>query len=164
MRLHHTFIALSLNAVAALSTSSRAQEKELATPALGETISDIRNSCWYVFQDKDNNYWFGTDGNGVCRYDGKTLTRFTTLDGLVHDQVRGIYQHAPTGEILITTNGGVSKFDGQRFVTLPITEMKRPALPLAADGLVDAGWTLNDTDTWLSGGAGGPRRYDGKTL
>lgn len=137
--------------------------------ALGEIVSDIGNSCWYVFHDKNNNYWFSTDGNGVCRYDGKTLTRFTTKDGLAHDHIRDIQQHIATGDILITTNGGVSKFDGQQFVTLPITEMKPPGIPLTPDSpdspgaLKHEGWLLNADDLWMTG-SGGPRRYDGKTL
>lgn len=110
-----------------------------------------------MFQDKDNNYWFGSDGHGVCRYDGKTITRFTTKDGLSHVQIRGIQQHVPTGVILITTNAGVSEFDGRRFVTLPMTEMKLPA------PTQEQGWVLNADDVWMIG-SGGPRRFDGKTL
>ena len=132
-----------------------------APAAFGEIVADTGNSCCYVFQDKDNNYWFSTN-NGVCRFDGKTLTRFTTMDGLSHDQVGGIHQHASTGDILIGTNGGVSKFDGHRFITLPITQMKPPA-SLDSAGFFDAGWILNANDLWLTG-AGGPLRYDGKTL
>jgi ligand-binding sensor domain-containing protein len=122
----------------------------------GETVSDIGNSCWYVFQDKSNNYWFGTDGNGLFRFDGKTFTRFTTKDGLAHDQIRGIQQHGPTGDILITTLGQVSRFDGKRFTTLPVTEMNSP----------DLGWELNPDDVWLPWQPmqNGPYRYDGKTL
>jgi ligand-binding sensor domain-containing protein len=164
MRLHHTLIALSVIA-AMLACSSPQTTKPLAppvsstqhsTPAIGETVSDIDKSCWIVFQDRNNNYWFGSDGQGVCRFDGKTITRFTTKDGLSHDQVRGIQQHASTGDILITTNAGVSKFDGQRFITLPMTEMKSTDPP-------NEGWVLNANDVWMTG-AGGPRRYDGKTL
>ncbi|MCC7292078.1 MAG: hypothetical protein IT449_08470 [Phycisphaerales bacterium] len=131
--------------------------------AKGTIVSEIDKSCWYVFQDKDNNFWFGSDGQGVCRYDGKTITRFTTNDGLSHDQVRGIQQHAPTGDILITTNAGVSKFDGRRFVTLPITEMKPPQSAAPPNEGLDEGWVLNADDLWMTG-SGGPRRYDGKTL
>ena len=126
---------------------------EASPIAKGEIVTEIDKSCWIIFQDKDNNYWFGSDGRGVSRFDGKTITRFTAKDGLVHDQIRGIQQHSATGDILITTNGGVSKFDGQRFTTLPITEFNSS----------DEGWVLNKTDTWLTGSAG-PRRYDGKTL
>lgn len=174
-------LALSLSLIAALDACVFSQESNnqsnagvsqqglaphshLASKgASGEAVADIGNSCWFVFQDKDGNYWFGTDGNGVCRYDGKTITRFTTMDGLSHDQVRGIQQHRPTGHILITTNGGVSMFDGERFVTLPSKEMSPPTVPLTAGDLKTAGWVLNDTDTWLTGSAG-PQRYDGATL
>lgn len=139
-------------------------QPDVAGPmAVGTIVSEIDSSCWVVFQDKDDNYWFGSDGRGECRYDGKTLTRFTTVDGLSHDQVRGIQQHAPTGDILITTNGGVSKFDGERFVTLPITEMKAPRSATPGDGGSSEGWVLNADDVWLTG-SGGPRRYDGTTL
>jgi ligand-binding sensor domain-containing protein len=155
------------NPQASSSSTTIAPAHQDAPAARGETVADIGNSCWVGFQDKDDNHWFGSDGNGVFRYDGKTLTRFTTKDGLVHDQIRGIQQHAPTGDILITTNGGVSKFDGQRFETLPITEMQPPNAAdllnaLANEGLKE-GWLLNADDLWLTG-AGGPRRYDGKTL
>jgi ligand-binding sensor domain-containing protein len=170
MRLHHTLIVLSLIAALFACTAPPASQttKPVAPPvssapqlppAIGETVSDIGDSRWIVFQDKDNNYWFGTDGNGVCRYDGTpggAITRFTTKDGLSHDQVRGIQQHGPTGDILITTNAGVSKFDGQKFTTLSVTEMKS----------ADEGWVLDPDDVWLpiQPKQMGPYRYDGKTL
>jgi len=170
MKISHVAVAASLVTAMAVSGSAFWQDASVpesreinSRPALGEAVADIGKSCWYVFQDKDDNYWFGTDGNGVCRYDGRILTRFTTRDGLVHDQIRGIQQHVPTGHILITTNGGVSMFDGERFVTLPIREVSSPGFGLMAGDLKSAGWVLNDTDTWLTGGAG-PRRYDGTTL
>jgi ligand-binding sensor domain-containing protein len=138
------------------SSTAPSQAPEAAPVATGEIIAEIDSSCWVVFQDKDDNYWFGSDGRGVCRYDGKTLTRFTTKDGLSHDEVRGIQQHAPSGHILISTNGGVSRFDGERFVTLPVLQMQSP----------DEGWLLDDKDVWIQGKSGpkGPCRYDGKTL
>jgi hypothetical protein len=33
-----------------------------------------------MIEDKKGNLWFG--GDGLCRYDGKTFTRFTAKDGL----------------------------------------------------------------------------------
>lgn len=136
---------------------------------IGEPCTDIGPSCWVVFHDRDDNLWFGTDGNGVFRYDGKQLTRFTTKDGLAHDQIRDIRQHAPTGHILFTTNGGVSRFDGQRFTTLPITQMQAPELASAAGAatmrgdLAKQGWRLDVDDVWLRGSRG-PCRYDGERL
>lgn len=153
------------------SQADASMEKESAKPAAaeraqGEIVADIGPSCWAVFQDRDDNYWFISDGNGVFRYRsaaGGAITQFTTKDGLAHDQVRGIEQHKPTGHILITTNGGVSRYDGQRFVTLPIVEMEPPALPLTVDSLREAGWGIDAGDVWLPGSAG-PRRYDGRAL
>ncbi|MBK7226805.1 MAG: hypothetical protein IPH96_15875 [Saprospiraceae bacterium] len=29
-----------------------------------------------MHQDKKGNYWFGTNGNGIIRYDGKTLEKW----------------------------------------------------------------------------------------
>jgi len=165
LTLNATFVACAIAQDAREQSTPNVGESKSAI-ALGEAVADINNSCWVIFQDQDDNYWFGSDGQGVCRYDGKaggTVMRFTTKDGLAHDQIRGIDQHKATGDILITTNGGVTRFNGQRFVTLPMVEMKPPPLPLTADGLKQAGWTLNDTDTWLRG-SGGPRRYDGRTL
>jgi ligand-binding sensor domain-containing protein len=142
--------------LASAAAGCAAAGEQTIAPARGEIVSDIGDSCWYVFQDKDDNYWFGSDGNGVCRYDGKTLIRYTTKDGLAHDHVRGIQQHGPTCDILITTLGSVSKFDGKRFTTLPVTEMDSPA----------QGWELNRDDVWLPWQSHqmGPYRYDGRKL
>ncbi|MEQ8762588.1 MAG: two-component regulator propeller domain-containing protein [Planctomycetota bacterium] len=128
-----------------------------ASVATGEVVSDIGASCWIVFQDADDNYWFGSDGNGVCRYDGKTITRFTTRDGLTGDRVRGIDQHGPSGDILVTSLSGISRFDGERFQELPKKEMTSP------DSLNEQGWRLDPDDVWLRGPLG-PCRYDGQTL
>ncbi len=118
-------------------------------------VPDIDASCWVVFQDRSDHYWFGSDGRGLFRYDGKALTHFTTADGLCNDHVRGIQQHA-SGDLLITTLGGVSRFDGRRFVTLPVAEMTNPT----------DGWALDPDDVWLpfQPMQKGPYRYDGKTL
>ncbi|MBL8841999.1 MAG: hypothetical protein JNL90_10800 [Planctomycetes bacterium] len=143
---------------------------ERRTSIAGTPVSDLGDSCWYVFQDQDGNHWFGSDGEGVCRYDGKSLTRFTTADGLAHDQVRAIQQHGPTGDLLVNTNGGVSKFTGGRFVPVSIVEMWPPSPTVAAahadgeaDGELEEGWRLDPGDLWMTG-SGGPRRYDGTKL
>lgn len=127
------------------------------TPMLDvhHTASEMCKGIWYVFQDANGNYWFGSDGHGVYRFDGKATTNFTTNDGLCSDRIRGIQQHK-SGDILITTLEGVSKFDGQSFSTLPVTAMDSPA----------DGWVLDPDDVWLPWQTGqkGPYRYDGKTL
>ncbi len=137
--------------VAAPATVARAR-----SDTLGEVVPELSDSIWIVFQDADGAHWFGSDGQGVFRVEGRVITRFTTRDGLSHDQVRGIQQHAATGDLLISTNGGVSRYDGARFVTLPVTEVVA----------LDDGWVLDSGDVWIQGrsGAKGPYRYDGTTL
>ena len=88
-----------------------------APVAKGETVSELGKSVMYVFQAKNNDYWFGSNDRGVYRYDGKALVNFTTKDGLVSNRIRGI-QEDKSGNIYFTTYEGISKFDGQAFTTL----------------------------------------------
>lgn len=135
----------------------------VATPgtppkAIGETVIKMSPKLWVVFQDRRNIYWFGSDGDGVYRQSGKTITHFTTKDGLINDQIREI-QEDKAGNIFFTTLEGISKFDGQAFTTLTVEESKAP----------DKGWRLNPDDLWFKGlygkrGHNGPFRYDGKSL
>ena len=71
-----------------------------------------------IFQDRNGNYWFGTNGAGVYRYDTKTLTQYTIKDGLADNQVINI-QEDDLGNIWFGTGVfGISKFDGTKFTTL----------------------------------------------
>ncbi|HQZ43167.1 MAG TPA: hypothetical protein PK735_09790, partial [Flavobacteriales bacterium] len=85
--------------------------------AQGDTVNKLGDHLWYVFQDKKNNYWFGSNGEGVYRYDGKTIVNFTTKDGLCNDSIRQI-QEDKFGNIFFSTLGGINKFDGKQFTTL----------------------------------------------
>jgi ligand-binding sensor domain-containing protein len=127
-------------------------KKELSI-AIGDTVIELDKRIWIVFQDKYNYDWFGSNGQGVYRYDGKTILHFTTKDGLLNDSIRGI-QGDKSGNIFITSMDGISKFDGQKFTTLPIIESNE--------------WKLDSNDLWFSilgkRGDEGPYRYDGKLL
>ena len=63
-----------------------------------------------MLQDKAGNIWFGTNGDGVCRYDGKSFVYFTTKEGLAGDAVRAMLQDEK-GIIWFATSGGISKYD-----------------------------------------------------
>lgn len=121
-----------------------------AASAVGETVAKLDKAIWYVFQAKNGHYWFGSDGQGVFRYDGKLLTQFTTKNGLANDYVRGI-QEDKAGNVFVTTNKGISKFDGKTFTTLRIS----------VDS--DNQWRLAPDDLWFSA-FGAPHRYDGRSL
>jgi ligand-binding sensor domain-containing protein len=68
-----------------------------------------------MLQDKNGNIWFGTNGDGIARFDGKTLVYFTLKDGFSGTAVRGIFEDKE-GNMWFGTSGGVSKYDGKTFV------------------------------------------------
>ena len=126
-----------------------------APAAGGQTVAKIDPRIWCIHQDRNGDYWFGSNGNGVYRYDGQHVTHYTKADGLSGLQVRDIEEDAK-GNVFISTNGGVSKFDGKRFTALELVE---------ASPTKDA-WELNPDDVWIVfyPGNHGPYRYDGERL
>jgi ligand-binding sensor domain-containing protein len=121
--------------------------------ASGETVAKLDNQIWVVFQARDKTYWFGSNGQGVFRFDSKTLVRFTTEHGLVSNHIRGI-QEDRSGNIYVQTEPeGVSKFDGRAFAALGAAPSKSE-------------WKLAPDDLWFGCGqdTGAVYRYDGKLL
>ena len=119
---------------------------------IGTSENNLSKQLWYVFQDSKNNYWFCSNGEGVYRYDGKTIVNFTTKDGLDNDTIRQI-QEDKLGNIFISTFGGINKFDGKTFTTLQ---------PIKSNE-----WKLETNDLWfyiLGKKNEGAYRYDGKNL
>lgn len=129
-------------------------EKEEAknnTHPIGKTISKLGTSVSRIFQDSQNNYWFTSDG--VVKYDGETLTRFTTEDGLYSNRVRDI-QEDHLGNIYFDTGEGVNKFDGKTIEKLEVVDDSIKARMLEPHDLWFAGnWNMN-----------GAYRFDGQNL
>ncbi|MBK9110072.1 MAG: hypothetical protein IPM92_17330 [Saprospiraceae bacterium] len=72
-----------------------------------------------VYQDKYDNYWFGSWETGLYRFDGKTILHFTTKSELPHNRIEEIIEDK-SENIFINTSNGISKFDRQKFTTLSI--------------------------------------------
>ena len=123
------------------------------TPEIGTVVDSLGDHLWYVFQDSKNNYWFSSDGEGVYRYDGKTIVNFTTKDGLSNDRTRQI-QEDKDGNIYFCTLDGINKFDGKTISKLTPIKSKD--------------WKLEPDDLWFTvlGKANdrGPYRFDGTHL
>lgn len=62
----------------------------------------------------DGTLWCGTDGLGLARFDGSSMTVFTTTDGLVGNRVLALAKDS-IGTMWIGTSSGLSQFDGQSF-------------------------------------------------
>ena len=67
-----------------------------------------------VIEDRKGNLWFGSIGSGVYSYDGKSFRNFSTMDGLVSNEIVCIYEDK-IGNIWFGGNGGVSRYDGKFF-------------------------------------------------
>jgi len=66
------------------------------------------------FKDRAGNLWFGTFGNGVSKYNGKSFTNYNSSHGLIHNLIESITQDSK-GNIWFSTYGGVSKYNGVYF-------------------------------------------------
>ncbi len=67
-----------------------------------------------AYEDKDNNLWFGTIHDGAARFDGKSLTYFSTKDGLPSNVVVQ-FTEDNHGNLWLGTHEGICRFDGQNF-------------------------------------------------
>ena len=163
--LHATFALIALSShVAAQDKATPAKSDPKPAAATGEVVAELDKAISHVFQAKNGDYWFGSQKQGVYRYDGKTLVHFTPKDGLSYNHIGGI-QEDKSGHIYFPTvsdsaadrrkpTHGVSRFDGKTFS------------PLAASEKAADAWKLQADDLWFGGGSdtGTVFRYDGKTL
>ncbi len=86
-----------------------------------DTAAQISEYVVEIFEDTKSNLWFGTNGDGAARYDGKTLTYFSTKDGLCDNTVVGIAEDKE-GNMWFGTHNGISKYDGKTFTTFAETK------------------------------------------
>ena len=139
--------------------SCKGQEKkeekisETKSFEIGKTVLNLDDRIWVIFQDTQDNYWFGSNGKGLYHFNGKNLKLITSEDGLIDDQIRGI-QEDKKGNIFIETPKGVSKFDGKSFTNLEVVISPTNQ------------WKLEPNDLWFNcnGNANNVYRYDGKNL
>ncbi|MFN0208080.1 MAG: two-component regulator propeller domain-containing protein [Planctomycetota bacterium] len=150
----NALIALSLSLIAAMGNCTVSQDKSTSSPvAKGEVVTELPTDIWHVFQAKNHDYWFGSHDHGAYRYNGKTLVKYTTKDGLSSNGIGG-FQEDKAGNIYIASHG-ISKFDGQTFTTLSVRKDS-----------ASTDWKLGPDDLWFAGptDSGVVYRYDGKSL
>lgn len=93
--------------------SAQATIGDDATARPNDAARDTLPVAEYVvaaLTDSKGNLWFGTNGQGVARWDGQQLRYFSTTDGLIDAVVTGIAED-PTGQLWFGTQAGVSRCD-----------------------------------------------------
>lgn len=112
---------------------------------------------WSIFEDRSGSLWFGTDGAGVKKYDGKKIESYTVMDGLTNNNVLSIVQDRSMNIWFSTWGGGLSRFDGKSFTSFTKNE------GLSNDNV----WSSmldKEGNLWFGTLGGGVNKYDGKTF
>lgn len=153
-----TLVILITNALLSCSGQQKTGQKqstyrptETSKAVFGQEVSELDKQIWAVYQDTRGDYWYGSNGRGIYHYDGQTLKKYTSKDGLLHNDVRGI-QEDSKGNIYVETPTGVSKYDGKTFTTLEVI----PA--------TESQWKNVPTDLWFNCNGNKLYRYDGTRL
>lgn len=144
-----TFLRICLLGIAAIAQNAAvAQALPSQEPQISEYVRE-------VFQDRDGHYWFGTNGEGVARYDGTSLTFLGPEQGFGGTAIRGIVQEA-SGAIWFATNRGVTRYESGVFRNYTTHH-----------GLTDNSvWSimLDSAGTIWVGTHGGVCRFDGESF
>ncbi len=72
-----------------------------------------------VCVDHDNNLWVGTD-RGVARFHGNQVTIYNVTNGLVHNQVRSIFEDNEHRIWIGTLGGGISLIEGGKITNFGV--------------------------------------------
>lgn len=110
-----------------------------------------------VLADKSGNLWFGTNGGGVSRYDGRSFEHFTEKNGLSNNKVLTIFQDSKGSLWFGTEGGGVCCYNGDNF--LWITEEEG-----LGNNTVLAVCEDKSGNMWFGTNGNGVYKYDGKNL
>lgn len=118
----------------------------------GDTVQELANNIMVIYQDKKDNYWFGSWEDGLYKYDGKTILHYTTKNGLPDNRIEEIKEDN-AGNVYFNTVNGIMKFDGNNFHVLKVSDS-------------DHHWKLEPDDLWFKDGWNSENiyRFDGSIL
>ena len=121
---------------------------------------------WSLIEDKKGNIWFGRDGFGACKFDGKSFTHFTKKDGLCSNNVSDIVEDEQgnmwfgclSSDLPKYVNeGGLSRYNGKSFSQYP-----------GIDGLrkndIYSVYGDKKGNIWIGATGLGVYQYDGKSF
>jgi len=125
--------------LACLDNKSAKKASDQVTPFGTTEIDTLRftSGIRVIFQDSKGNYWLGSHQEGVCIYNGRSFTYFTTNEGLSNNQIRSIQEDA-SGTIWIVTSGGVNRYN-EGLLSKQISE----------DGITASNWIVSSGELWF---------------
>ena len=100
------------------TTTQQVNSEKLNDPiAKGESVKELSSNIMVIYQDRKNNYWFGSWQDGVYKYDGKSIINYKAEHGLPHNRIDEIKEDI-SGNLYFNSCSPVStvtKFDGKQF-------------------------------------------------
>ncbi|HMQ49545.1 MAG TPA: two-component regulator propeller domain-containing protein [Saprospiraceae bacterium] len=115
----------------------------------------VREFVRAMYQDTKGNYWFGTNGNGIIRYDGQTLETITIEGTNPYMRVMEIVEDK-AGNVWFGTSDGLLKYDGEKFTTFS----KKEGLQGEEEEIW--GLTIDKSGLIWVGATGGLSHFDGE--
>lgn len=113
----------------------------------------VREFVRTMYQDTKGIYWFGTNGNGIIRYDGDTLERVIIEKIPEWSAIRSIIEDK-AGNIWFGTSSGLVKYDGEKYhvysTEAGLQDEEIWSVTIDSKGLI-----------WV-GSVGGASHFDGK--
>lgn len=153
----HSFLFLSLivwfTSCHGQTANQVSHQEPLVLPVIGDTVNETGKNIMVIYQDKKNNYWFGSWEDGLYKYDGTNLIHFTAKHGLPHHRIDDIKEDKD-GNIYFNTIKGICKYDGHTLTTLHEAKYGTNL------------WKLSADDLWFKSSefSGYVFRYDGQQL
>jgi ligand-binding sensor domain-containing protein/signal transduction histidine kinase len=79
-----------------------------------------------LLEDKSGYLWIGTHGGGLARFDGREFKVYSTIDGLLNNQIFDL--HLDRHNILwMLHSRGITKFNGREFKQIAARDTKPPS-------------------------------------
>lgn len=170
MKLRISKFVTLLNLILILvSCNGQTNQKKIDKKSTIGKMEQPSGDVYRGFLDKDNNLWFGTNNDGLYKYDNSNFIHFTELDGILNKKISCIYQ-ANNGDLWFGTTDGVFIYNGTEF-----THLKIPKTELTTDWLKNSFPAVNPNEVqsinqdkngifWLGTNGAGAYRYDGKVF
>jgi len=168
-----TFIILSFILISCNGNSKNVRTDH-NSKVLKETQDDRKiplpeNGFYCGFLDSEGNLWFGSRGNGIFKFNGKSFTNYTKTDGLCDNDISCIAEDKQ-GNLWFGTTKGVCKFDGEKFEALIIPHSDTSSLwldkvyPIVNPNQVMSIFEDREGDFWFGTNGAGVYQYNGKTF
>ena len=142
-----------------INTETNAQPPVKTETIEGIPTTELSRNIRSMLHDSKGNYWFGSEAEGVYRFDGKNYIQFTYKEGLGDNQIRYINEDQ-AGNVWVGTGRGISRFDGKKFTEI------NDENDFGLNSTAPAQWMSKPNDIWFeaSDKRVGIYRYDGTRL